>query len=151
MDVVDFDLAAEAYSGFLGRDISKDDLWLACSYVSQVERDFNLREGLQRKDDTLPVRFKDHPIPDGPAEGTTINIDHLVDDYYDVKGWERDGEPALPEIPSAWPRPQLTWWTTSFPTCRCANGSYPSPSACAPTFITDPKPPAPSFISCFGP
>jgi len=29
------------------------------------------------------------PIPDGPAEGTTINIDHLVDDYYDVKGWEK--------------------------------------------------------------
>ena len=79
--LADFDLAADAYSGFLGEDISKDDLWLACSHVSQVERDFNLREGLQRKDDTLPVRFKDHPIPDGPAEGTTINIDHLVDDY----------------------------------------------------------------------
>jgi hypothetical protein len=28
-------------------------------------------------------------IPDGPAEGTTINIDHLVDDYYDVKGWNK--------------------------------------------------------------
>jgi aldehyde:ferredoxin oxidoreductase len=65
------------------------DLWLACSHVSQVERDFNLREGLQRKDDTLPDRFKDHPIPDGPAAGTTINIDHLVDDYYDVKGWDK--------------------------------------------------------------
>jgi len=89
MDVVDFDLAADAYSGFLGRDITKDELWMACSHVSQVERDFNLREGLRREDDTLPVRFVDHPIPDGPAKGTTINIDHLVDDYYEVKGWKK--------------------------------------------------------------
>jgi aldehyde:ferredoxin oxidoreductase len=88
MDVVDFDLAADAYSGFLGRDISKDDLWHACSHVSQVERDFNLREGLRREDDTLPDRFVGKPIPDGPAEGTTIDIHKLVDDYYDVKGWE---------------------------------------------------------------
>jgi len=89
MDVVDFDLAADAYSGFLGRDITRDDLWKACSHVSQVERDFNLREGLKREDDTLPERFVGHPIPDGPSKGTTIDIDRLVDDYYQVKGWEK--------------------------------------------------------------
>jgi aldehyde:ferredoxin oxidoreductase len=88
MDVVDFDLAAEAYSGFLGREITKLELWESCSHVSQVERDFNLREGLRREDDTLPKRFVEHAIPDGPAEGTTINIDRLVDDYYEVKGWK---------------------------------------------------------------
>ena len=53
------------------------------SHVSQVERDFNVREGLTRADDTLPERFRDHPIPDGPAKGTTIDIDRLVQDYYD--------------------------------------------------------------------
>ena len=89
MDVVDFELAAEAYSGFLGRDISRRELWESCSHVSQVERDFNLREGLTPEDDTLPARFVGKPIPDGPAKGTTINIDRLVEDYYDVKGWER--------------------------------------------------------------
>ena len=89
MDVVDFDLAAEAYSGLLGEDITAHDLWTVCSHVSQVERDFNLREGLRPEDDTLPERFVGKPIPDGPAEGTVINIDRLVKDYYDVKGWER--------------------------------------------------------------
>ena len=48
MGVLDFDVAAYAYSGFLGRDISRYDLWSACSHCSQVERDFNLMEGLQR-------------------------------------------------------------------------------------------------------
>jgi aldehyde:ferredoxin oxidoreductase len=88
MDVVDFDLAADAYSGLLGRDIAGDELWQACSHVSQVERDFNLREGLRVEDDTLPERFVGKPIPDGPSKGTVINIQRLVKDYYKVKGWE---------------------------------------------------------------
>ncbi len=89
MDVVDFELAAEAYSGFLGRDITPLELWEVCSHVSQVERDFNLREGLRVEDDTLPERFIGKPIPDGPSKGTVIDIDRLVGDYYEVKGWKR--------------------------------------------------------------
>ena len=46
-----------------------------------------MREGLQPSDDTLPPRFRDRPIPDGPAKGTTIDIDRLVKDYYKEKGW----------------------------------------------------------------
>ncbi len=88
MDVVDFDLAADAYSGLLGCDITKDEIWAVCSHVSQVERDFNLREGLRVEEDTLPERFVGIPIPDGPSKGTVIDIDRLVKDYYEVKGWE---------------------------------------------------------------
>ncbi len=88
MDVVDFDLAAEAYSGLLGKDIAPRELWEVCSHVSQIEREFNLREGLRPEDDTLPARFLDHAIPDGPAKGTTIDIRRLVKDYYQEKGWE---------------------------------------------------------------
>jgi aldehyde:ferredoxin oxidoreductase len=88
MDAVDFDLAADAYSGLLGRDVSGRDLWEACSRVSQIERDFNLREGLLPEEDTLPPRFIGHAIPDGPAKGTTIDIQRLVRDYYKEKGWE---------------------------------------------------------------
>jgi aldehyde:ferredoxin oxidoreductase len=89
MDVVDFELAAEAYSGFLGQDITRKELWEVCSHVSQAERDFNLREGLRPEEDTLPERFIGKPIPDGPAKGTVIDIDRMVGDYYEVKGWKR--------------------------------------------------------------
>jgi len=89
MDAVDFDLAAEAYSGLLGREITAGEIWDACSHVSQVEREFNLREGLRPEEDTLPDRFRDRPIPDGPSKGATIDIAALVDDYYKQKGWKR--------------------------------------------------------------
>jgi aldehyde:ferredoxin oxidoreductase len=88
MDLVDFDLAADAYSGLLGREITGSQIWDACSNVSQVERDFNVREGLTVEDDTLPDRFLDKPIPDGPSKGVTIDIKRLVGDYYKEKGWE---------------------------------------------------------------
>ncbi len=88
MDVVDFDLAAEAYSGLLGKEITPRQLCDICSHVSQVEHDFNQREGLRPEEDTLPPRFINQPIPDGPAKGTTINIQRLVKDYYKEKGWE---------------------------------------------------------------
>ncbi|MDJ0765966.1 MAG: aldehyde ferredoxin oxidoreductase family protein [Myxococcota bacterium] len=88
MDAMDFDIAAQAYAGLLGRDITRDDLWNACAHISQIEREFNVREGLTPADDTLPTRFTDHPIADGPAKGTRINIDKLVHDYYKVKGWK---------------------------------------------------------------
>lgn len=88
MDTVDFELAGEVYSGLVGREITREQLWDACSHVSQVERDFNLREGLQSEEDTLPDRFLDRPIPDGPSEGTTIDIHRMVHDYYREKGWD---------------------------------------------------------------
>ncbi|UCC31500.1 MAG: aldehyde ferredoxin oxidoreductase family protein [Phycisphaerales bacterium] len=87
MDVVDFELAADAYSGLLGRDISASQLWEACTEISQVERDFNVREGLRPEEDSLPRRFTDHPIPDGPAKGTRIDLNRMVKDYYKQKGW----------------------------------------------------------------
>jgi len=86
MDVVDFDLAAEAYSGLLGTDVTATQLWDVCTAVGQIERDFNVREGLQPEEDRLPPRFT-APIPDGPAVGTTIDIDRMVKDYYREKGW----------------------------------------------------------------
>jgi aldehyde:ferredoxin oxidoreductase len=88
MDVLDFELAANAYSGLIGKEIEPGELRAVCSHASQAERDFNLREGLRPEEDTLPVRFLDRPIPDGPAKGTTIDIQRLVNDYYKEKGWK---------------------------------------------------------------
>ena len=89
MDVVDFELAADLYSGLLGREITAAQIWDVCTDVGEAERTFNLREGLQREEDTLPRRFTEHPIPDGPAKGTTIDIKKMVADYYKEKGWDQ--------------------------------------------------------------
>ncbi len=61
-----------------------------------LERAFNIREGFSRKDDILPERFLTEPLEDaGLATGEIIrNLDGLVDEFYDVSGYTRDGIPT---------------------------------------------------------
>lgn len=61
-----------------------------------LERCFNVREGFDRKDDTLPKRMRTEPLKNaGPATGQTVkNLDGLLDEYYDALGYTRRGIPS---------------------------------------------------------
>jgi aldehyde:ferredoxin oxidoreductase len=64
--------------------------------VHTLERHFNCREGLRRRDDILPHRFMNEEIPSGPSKGlrtTPADLQAMLDDYYDLRGWDRDGVP----------------------------------------------------------
>ena len=62
--------------------------------VITLERKFNLREGFSRKDDTLPPRLLNEPLPDGMAEGKKVEgLDLMLDDYYAIRGWDKNGVP----------------------------------------------------------
>jgi aldehyde:ferredoxin oxidoreductase len=59
-------------------------------------RVFNLREGLDASDDTLPDRFFDDPIPDGIWAGTRIDrakFGEAIRTYYRMMGWDDAGQP----------------------------------------------------------
>lgn len=61
-----------------------------------VERLFNLREGLGRKDDTLPDRLFTQPIHDGPSKGAVVNradFEAELEAYYGLWGWDPQGVP----------------------------------------------------------
>ena len=58
---------------------------------------FNLREGFTRADDTLPKRFTEEPLPEGPFAGQKVtleDLDVLLDEYYSVRGWDNSGRPS---------------------------------------------------------
>lgn len=62
-----------------------------------VERMFNLREGLGKKDDTLPDRFFTLPIHDGPSMGAVVNREDFekeIEAYYALWGWDAQGVPT---------------------------------------------------------
>ena len=62
-----------------------------------MERLFNLREGLSRKDDTLPDRLFTLAIHDGPSKGAVVNkadFDRELEEYYRLWGWDSDGVPT---------------------------------------------------------
>jgi aldehyde:ferredoxin oxidoreductase len=62
--------------------------------IFNQERLFNLKAGLSMKDDTLPKRMLEEPMPDGPAKGMVVHLDEMLPEYYRLRGWSPDGIPT---------------------------------------------------------
>ncbi|MFX1464867.1 MAG: aldehyde ferredoxin oxidoreductase family protein [Promethearchaeota archaeon] len=59
-----------------------------------LEKKFNIREGFGKKDDTLPTRILEDPIPAGPSAGNTAKEGmDLLETYYKTRGWDSNGNP----------------------------------------------------------
>ena len=93
---------AKLYSLVTGFEVTADDLKKAGERIQNAARLFNIREGLGRKDDTLPYKVMHDPIPDeGPSKGafvTQAELDLLLDDYYESRGWTREGVPTAEKL-----------------------------------------------------
>lgn len=62
--------------------------------VWNLERDFNLRAGLTKADDTLPKRILTEAAKTGPAKGEVNGLETMLPQYYAVRGWTPDGIPT---------------------------------------------------------
>ncbi|MFO8019759.1 MAG: aldehyde ferredoxin oxidoreductase family protein [Promethearchaeia archaeon] len=85
---------AEAYSAVTGMQVDVDYLNRAAERIINLERMYNVKLGLDRKDDTLPKRFLEEPMPKGPSKGQKVELDALLDQYYDIMGWSSNGIPT---------------------------------------------------------
>ncbi|HUW63104.1 MAG TPA: aldehyde ferredoxin oxidoreductase family protein [Spirochaetia bacterium] len=59
--------------------------------VNNLARAFNVREGLSRKDDTLPERLMKETLKEGNSKGQRISEEDLglmLDEYYGARGWD---------------------------------------------------------------
>jgi aldehyde:ferredoxin oxidoreductase len=78
------------YQAVTGLPLSYKGLIEVAHRVTALERAFNIREaGIGRKDDYLPHRFLNEPMPDGPAKGRVFEADQMLDEYYEAKGFEK--------------------------------------------------------------
>jgi aldehyde:ferredoxin oxidoreductase len=87
---------AEAVRIMTGRQLTEEEIMIAGERVTNLRRLFNCREGMGRKEDTLPHRVMTEPIKEGPSKGHVISPEELktmLDDYYEQRGWDDDGRP----------------------------------------------------------
>jgi aldehyde:ferredoxin oxidoreductase len=93
---------AKLYSLVTGYEMSPKELSLAGERINTIAKLINLREGKTRKDDTLPWKVMNQPIPDeGPAKGAVVTqeeLDLLLDDYYQARGWSVEGVPTKTKL-----------------------------------------------------
>ena len=59
--------------------------------IWNLEREFNLAAGLTGADDTLPKRLLKEAAKTGPAEGKVAELDKMLPEYYELRGWAPDG------------------------------------------------------------
>jgi aldehyde:ferredoxin oxidoreductase len=81
----------------MGWDVTVDELERTGERICNLERAFHVRDGVRRKDDSLPHRVQHVPIPEGPHKGMHCPPDELsamLDEYYDLRGWDADGVPT---------------------------------------------------------
>ncbi len=62
--------------------------------VWNLERMFNMAAGFTKADDTLPKRLLEVPAPSGTAKGKVNQLDVMLPEYYEARGWTPDGEPT---------------------------------------------------------
>ncbi|MHC1605051.1 MAG: aldehyde ferredoxin oxidoreductase family protein [Candidatus Methanofastidiosia archaeon] len=84
-----------------GWNLTLDDLTEISHRIYTLERAFNCREGISRKDDKLPWRFMNEPIPSGPLKGMYCpqeELDTMLDRYYELRGWDKNGIPTKKKL-----------------------------------------------------
>jgi aldehyde:ferredoxin oxidoreductase len=83
----------------LGYQFTVNDFAKAGERLYNLARVYSIREGLTRADDTLPARFLEEPMPEGPAKGQTVNLDPLLNAYYEYRGWDKEtGKPTKEKL-----------------------------------------------------
>lgn len=83
------ELMAAYYNAVTGCGITGDEVLRIGERITNLERAFNLREGLTRSDDSLPERMLKEPLPDGMGKGQVVNLEPMLDRYYELRGWDK--------------------------------------------------------------
>lgn len=101
---------APGVAALWGRPVTGADLLHVGERIVNLERLYNVRQGLSRTDDRLPARFTTEPAPlyeyeevadtgemarsaDPIRYGLLHDFDAMLDRYYHLRGWTRDGLP----------------------------------------------------------
>jgi aldehyde:ferredoxin oxidoreductase len=95
----------------LGYETTAEELLTIGERIVNLERLYNLRHGLKREQDMLPIRFTSEPLdifsysfdPDsGEAfqsetpvvSGALVALEGMLDRYYELRGWDKNGVPT---------------------------------------------------------
>jgi aldehyde:ferredoxin oxidoreductase len=97
-NLLGFEELATLYSLVMGCRCSGFDLANVGENIINVERMFNLREGITKRDDQLPLRFFESPIEGRKCSLTKAKMSSMLDEYYKLRGWTKKGIPKKATI-----------------------------------------------------
>jgi aldehyde:ferredoxin oxidoreductase len=87
---------ADLVNAVTGFGVTPSEMEECGERVANLERMFNLREGLRREHDTLPKRYFEEETRGGRLSGQKVDregFEQMLDEYYELCGWDREGIP----------------------------------------------------------
>ena len=87
------DIALE-YEYATGIKLSNLELLKTAERGLALQRLVNIRDGITRKDDTLPPKMLQHSVIGGRAGKAPFAFDKMLGDYYRLRGWDENGIPT---------------------------------------------------------
>ncbi|MHA1499457.1 MAG: aldehyde ferredoxin oxidoreductase family protein [Promethearchaeota archaeon] len=91
---IPLDNLLKAYSTVTGIQHDTTSFLKVAERIVNLERLYNVNLGMDRRNDTLPKRFLEESLPSGESKGQKVELDALLDDYYNVMGWNSKGVPT---------------------------------------------------------
>ena len=85
-DLYPWEKIAEIMLATTGLELAKEQLQKTALAISNQTREFNLREGLSKADDSLPPKFFE-ALEDTGKVLLKSDFDRMLSDYYALKGW----------------------------------------------------------------
>jgi aldehyde:ferredoxin oxidoreductase len=89
----DMNMATRIFNLVTGKDWDVNQLLEVSERIRNLERMFDVRQGLRRKDDSLPKKFFEKPLSKGKFEGEVLDrekFEEMKDEYYELRGWDKE-------------------------------------------------------------
>ncbi|NOY99164.1 MAG: aldehyde ferredoxin oxidoreductase family protein [Chloroflexi bacterium] len=87
---------AQLMSHTTGVEYAPEEVLTAAERIYNLERLFLLKAGSTV--DTLPPRMLNEPLPEGPAKGRVAELDKMLPEFYEVRGWDENGVPTREKL-----------------------------------------------------
>ncbi|WZL72698.1 aldehyde ferredoxin oxidoreductase family protein [Clostridiaceae bacterium 35-E11] len=102
---LEVDYYEQLYYVITGKKFKWEELIQLSEKIWNLNRCFNAREieDFGRKYDYPPARFYEEPVPNGPNKGHLITleeIEHMLDQFYEARGWDKNGIPTEKKLAS---------------------------------------------------
>lgn len=81
-----------------GLDYTDEEVLQIGERIWNLEKMFNLKAGFTKADDTLPPRLLKEALPSGPAKGKVNELAVMLPEYYEVRGWDKEGVPTKDKL-----------------------------------------------------
>jgi len=93
------DALVEMVSEAMGEKIgSVEEMLRIGERIWNLERLFNNAAGFTRADDALPPRITGEPLTEGASKGHVVDLGPMLDEYYQIRGWDPQGRPTSDKL-----------------------------------------------------